>query len=287
MKLQDALQEFLTQLDADGRSHHTRRQYARHVRAFASWAATAGHDGSIETIDERMVAAFFVAPGAKQRADGGPRKATSANALRTSIRVFLGFAHRAGWTARNPARLLRRAICSGPPPRAITPDDLARLMAALDAGQTDADRRDRVLFRFLLESGTRIGSALNLAIEDLDLDGGFALLRGAKRGRDDRIVLAAGTMAMLRGWIGDRRDGLLFEGVGVRQAQRRLEIWLGRAGVTRRYSPHSFRHAFATMLYAKTGDVLLVKEALRHRSIASTLVYATCSAARVREAMGA
>jgi hypothetical protein len=39
-------------------------------------------------------------------------------------------------------------------------------------------------------------------------------------------------------------------------------------------------------LYQRTGDILLVKEALHHRSITSTLVYARADAERVRRAMG-
>jgi hypothetical protein len=36
-------------------------------------------------------------------------------------------------------------------------------------------------------------------------------------------------------------------------------------------------------IYERTGDILLVKEALRHRSIASTLVYARASEAKLRQ----
>ncbi|MCC7172994.1 MAG: tyrosine-type recombinase/integrase, partial [Planctomycetes bacterium] len=49
---------------------------------------------------------------------------------------------------------------------------------------------------------------------------------------------------------------------------------------------HALRHSFATSLYRRTGDVLIVKEALGHRSIASTLVYAQADEGRVRRAMG-
>ena len=50
-------------------------------------------------------------------------------------------------------------------------------------------------------------------------------------------------------------------------------------------SPHSLRATFATHLYHHTGDIFLVKEALHHRSIASTLVYAKPSEERLRRAL--
>ncbi|MBI5433295.1 MAG: tyrosine-type recombinase/integrase [Planctomycetes bacterium] len=65
---------------------------------------------------------------------------------------------------------------------------------------------------------------------------------------------------------------------------RRLELWLDRAGLPHR-GAHALRHSFATRLYQRTGDVLLVKEALGHRSVVSTLVYAQADEGRLRRAM--
>jgi site-specific recombinase XerD len=48
---------------------------------------------------------------------------------------------------------------------------------------------------------------------------------------------------------------------------------------------HGLRHSFATTLLARSGDLALVQAALRHRSIASTTVYARVGADRVRAAM--
>ena len=46
------------------------------------------------------------------------------------------------------------------------------------------------------------------------------------------------------------------------------------------------RHSFARDLYCRCRDVLLVKEALRHRSIVSTLVYAQVDEERLRRVVG-
>jgi site-specific recombinase XerD len=70
-----------------------------------------------------------------------------------------------------------------------------------------------------------------------------------------------------------------------RHAERRFRVWVEKAGI-RRASPHSLRHTFATKLYKRTGDVLLVREALCHRSISSTLIYARVDAERLRRVLG-
>jgi site-specific recombinase XerC len=72
-----------------------------------------------------------------------------------------------------------------------------------------------------------------------------------------------------------------------RHVQRRLDLWCRRAGIERHVKPHDLRHSFAIALYRRTRDLLLVQAALRHRSIASTTVYAKCDEDRVRAALGA
>jgi len=97
-------------------------------------------------------------------------------------------------------------------------------------------------------------------------------------------------VALLPEVVGDRRNGPVFAGrdggrLTARHAQRRFDAWLAKAGIRGRYSPHSLRHTFATGLYARTGDVLVVQAALGHRSITSTMGYARASAERVRAAV--
>ena len=47
MQIDEALGRFVRQLEADGRSPHTIRQYQRHVRSLARWTADVGHSGDV------------------------------------------------------------------------------------------------------------------------------------------------------------------------------------------------------------------------------------------------
>jgi len=51
-------------------------------------------------------------------------------------------------------------------------------------------------------------------------------------------------------------------------------MWLKRACIGRRITPHTFRHTLASRLLAHTGNLRLVQRALGHRSIISTVRYA-------------
>ena len=121
MKIDEALEKFLLQLQADGRSNHTRRQYARHVRLFADWARDVGACGDdIEQVDHEIVAKFLASDAANRSAHGGKKRATSSNCLRSSLKGFFGYLHRAGYIRKDPSRLVRRAVCSPPPPAATS-----------------------------------------------------------------------------------------------------------------------------------------------------------------------
>jgi site-specific recombinase XerD len=289
MHLDDALSRFLTQLEADGRSPHTIGQYRRHVRALGTWLPP-GRE--IEAVGHEDLARFLAAPVAKTRPDGASKKATSVNALRSSLKGFWGYVHRAGYVAADPSRLIRRAITGPPPPKTLSEDDQRRLLDALSKAEDDAGKRDHALFHLMLATGIRIGSALALDVEDVDLERGEIVLRKMKGDRQERIYLGREIREHLRRFIAGRATGPVFTAWGrrrlsARHVQRRFGEWLREAGIMRAASPHSCRHAFAMAVYARTRDILIVKEALRHRSLTSTMVYAKVCDEQVRRAVDA
>ncbi len=289
MKIEEALAKFQTQLEADGRSIHTRKQYGRHVRLLARWARDVGGCGDeLEKLGHEDVARFLSAPVATGRLRGGQKLATSANCLRSSLKGFFSYLHRAGFITHDPGRLIRRALCSPPPPKALSDDEQKRLLDVLAKATGPEAERDHALFHLMLASGIRLTSALEVDREDVDLDKSEIRLRHTKGDRPDVVFLGKAIVEHLGRYLAGRGASALFTGrdgerVTSRHVQRRLGQWLKAAGITRKASPHSLRHTFATKLYAKTSDILLVKEALRHRSIASTLIYARASEERLRQ----
>lgn len=290
MHLQAALQAFQLQLRADGRSEHTRKQYQRHVAALIAWLAKSGRPSAVGTVKPATVAEFFASDEARLSARGGAKKATSANAQRTSLRCFFRWAHEAGFAQTNAARLLRRARCAPPPPRALRDDEQKQLLAVLTAADGAEARRDEMLVRVLLGCGIRIGSALALDVADVDFAHGELSLRSTKGDRPTMAVLPSDVAKRLRRFVGDREDGPVFlageRRVSTRHMQRRLATWLAQAGITGK-SAHSLRHSFATRIYSKTGDLQLTQVALGHASIASTVIYARLDRRRLRAAVGA
>ncbi len=292
MQIEEALDRFLVQLEADGRSVHTRKQYSRHVRALALWLHQRDHGAILGEVRHEDVARFLASTGARTRPDGQPKRTGSANALKSSLRGFFAYAHSAGYATENATRLVRRARTAPPPPRGLSQADQERLLASINGAVGEEARRDGVLVRLMLATGLRLSSTLALDVADVDLERGELRVRRVKGGGQQLVPVPDAMRERLTAYVAERTVGALFQGctgrrLGHRQAQRRFSQWLERAGLTGRYSPHSLRHSFAMALYTKTADVLLVKEALGHRSIGSTLIYARCDQQRLREAVGA
>jgi site-specific recombinase XerC len=289
VKLQDALQGFLLQLQADGRSPHTIGQYRRHVTRLISWLVNTRRGTKVGDLTPDVVARFFANGAATDSCRGGPKKATSLNAMRTSIRCFCAHLHVAGLATANPARLLRRARCTPPPPKALHADEQRRLLKVLAEGTGLEAARDRVLVELLLGTGIRLGSALALDVGDVDFEHGEIALRTTKNNRPSTLIMPASVAKRLRAFLGDRTEGPVFlagsRRISMRHAQRRLGAWLTKAGVQGR-SAHSLRHTYATSLLARTGDLRLVQAAMGHASIVSTTIYTGVDQARLRAAVG-
>jgi integrase/recombinase XerC len=290
MQLQDALAAFQVQLRADGRSEHTRKQYERHARSMIDWLEDSGQPTKIDDVTPGVVAEFFASDSARLSARGGPKRASSANAQRTSIRCFLRWAHESGLVTANAARLLRRARCAPAPPKALHGDEQERLLKVLDEAIGAIAARDRLLVQLLLRTGIRIGSALALDVKDVDLAHGELTLRSTKNDNPATAVMPATLVTVLREFLGDRTTGPVFQAgtgrISMRHAQRRVSNWLNVAKVNGR-SVHSLRHTFACDLLARTGDLRLVQAAMNHRSIVSTTTYAQVGKDRLRAAVGA
>ena len=289
MLLAEAMDRFQVQLEADGRSSHTRHQYRRHLRVFAAWLATGRETPpEVDVVTPEAVARFLAAPVARLCANGTAKKATTANAIRTSVRVFTAYLHKAGYLSQDPGRLVRRAFTSGGPPKALSVNETDRLLATLEAAGTEGER-DFVLFHLLLATGIRLSAALGLRADDVDLAAGDIQIR-TKGDRIERVLLAPKIREHLEAYLSTHSAGFLFPGHGEapitrRHAHRLLRGWLKRAGIDRALSPHSLRHSFATTLYARTHDIALVQSALGHKSIASTLVYAKTNRDQLRAAL--
>src|SRR5690606_3501653 len=159
------------------------------ARSLIAWLADTGRPTEIDTITPSVIAEFFASDTARLSARGGAKRASSANAQRTSIRCWLRWAHESGLVVSNPARLLKRARSAPAPTRALHGDDQERLLKVLADATGHEAARDRMLVSMLLKTGVRIGSALALDVEDVHLAHGELTLRSTKNDNPATAVM--------------------------------------------------------------------------------------------------
>ena len=124
MHIQAALDHYLRQLAADGRSVHTQAQAKRQIGLLVAWLEAGGGPTDVAQLGHEDVARFLASATARKTATGGPRKPSSANVLRTMLRVFGRYLVDAGYAPTNVARLVRLARCGKRPPRALSDDEV-------------------------------------------------------------------------------------------------------------------------------------------------------------------
>jgi integrase/recombinase XerC len=161
----------------------------------------------------------------------------------------------------------------------VDKEDYSRLLKAMADPHDPLADRDRLIVEVLAGVGIRVSEVVGLNVCDVDLDNGRMTIH-AKGGHDDVRYVTQALCAQLRRHVAGRdAPGPLFTGsagrrLTTRHVARRLDMWLKRAGIDRRITPHTFRHTLASHLLAQTGNLRLVQRALGHRSIVSTVRYA-------------
>jgi integrase/recombinase XerD len=289
MRLREAAELLALQWRGDGRAENTIANYLRHLALLERWLTREGRSDDLAAIDHHTIALFLNSSDVRMSCRGGLRRTVSANAVRTSLRVAFAHFNDAGYVGHNAARLVRRARCSPPPPRGLSAGEIDRLMAALIAAQGVAARRDHLLIDVLLSTGIRVGNAVALDRDDIDLDRRVMNLRAVKGGNAGHVYFNVALKDHFVGHFAHRPPGAVFRNpsgarLSRRSAQRAVARWLARAGIDHG-SAHALRHSFATALLRQTNDVFLVQRALLHRSVASTIVYLSVADDRLRAAL--
>ncbi|MFH1312085.1 MAG: tyrosine-type recombinase/integrase, partial [Candidatus Eisenbacteria bacterium] len=240
MMLSTSIRRFDIQLQADGKSEHTRAAYLRDLHRFRTWLRK---DTGIAAIKPKTLAKFCASGSCSNR------RAISINHTKATLRVFFKFLMDAGHIRSNPARLIKNGRCQPKVPDHFTAAEARRFLCAIPAKDEPVSKRDRTMFTLLLQTGIRLGSMINLKVSDVDLGQRSMTIR-AKGNTAQTIYLNSTLRKVLRSYI--RATGLvptdpLFPSrngnhLSRRQVQLRFKHWLDKAGIERNLTVHSLRH---------------------------------------------
>jgi len=294
-ELEQALEEYLAHLAVErGLSEHTLAAYRRDLRRYAAYLRDRGRE-RLDDVAGNDVAEYVEV--LRTGSDGGrPLAVSSAGRAVVAVRGWHRFAVLEGRAAHDPSADVRAPAAARRLPKALSTEDVERLLEAASVGQGPVPLRDRALLELLYGTGARISEAVGLSADDLDLDGGTVRLFG--KGRRERVVpvgryaveaveasLVRARPLLARAGRGtsalflNQRGGPLSR----QSAWAVLQTAGARAGLGDRVSPHTLRHSFATHLLAGGADVRVVQELLGHASVTTTQIYTQVTVQAMRE----
>lgn len=181
-------------------------------------------------------------------------------------------------------------------PEYMTEDEINRFINAIDAYpfRKDSCAKNRAIIKMILYTGIRVSEAINLKMKDIIKDKDIYLLKIIGKGNKTRVVMIKSKHIKndLEEWLGKRdcKQDLLFcnkKGTPLTQAyiSRTVEKILLSAGIKKQKNgAHMLRHTFATLLYKKSKDLVLVQEALGHASLDTSRIYTHFDKERLHKA---
>jgi integrase/recombinase XerD len=206
----------------------------------------------------------------------------------TALRAFCHFLSAEGRCPRDLVAAIPKIACwrLSSLPRYLSAEDVERVVTAR-AADSSIGRRDRAILLLLARLGLRAGDIVQLRLADIDWEGGSISVSGKSR-RRTQLPLTQELGEALAAYLQDGRPRsdattvfvracVPFRAFASHQAVTSIvNRALRRAGVIRpsRGAAHLLRHSLATSLLRNGASLQDIAHVLRHRSIATTQIYA-------------
>ncbi len=201
----------------------------------------------------------------------------------SGIRAFFKFLLIEGEMDENPASLLESPKIGLKLPQVLSVAEIDRIIEAIDHSKPEG-HRNKAIIETLYGCGLRVSELVNLHITDIHEAEGFVVITG--KGNKQRLVPISGkALKEIDIYKAQRKhlphiynENILFLNRRGRKLTRAMIFTIikdlaARAGITKKISPHTFRHSFATHMVEAGADLRAVQEMLGHESILTTEIY--------------
>lgn len=291
--LDDARDDYLNHVRAErGLSANTVAAYRRDLARYLGFLAQRG----VTTVGE--VTPVEVTEFVRELSESQARSSVARHVV--SVRTFHQFCAEEGQAESNPAVEVSPPKLEQRLPKALTVDEVSRILDAPDRTEV-AGLRDAALLELLYGTGARVSEICGLDVDDLataltEPDAGIRLF--GKGGKERVVPLGSYAAKAVSDYLVRARPAfaqaakrhtpaLLLNQRGARLSRQSAWAVIQRAAekahVTADVSPHSLRHSFATHLLDGGADLRVVQELLGHSSVATTQIYTLVTIEHLRE----
>lgn len=224
-------------------------------------------------------------------------EASSQARLISGLRAFYKFLLVEDLSDEDPSELLEGPRLRRKMPEVLSVHEIQAMLSVIDLSDP-LGARNRAIVEVLYACGLRVSELVNLKITNLFLEAGFLKVIG-KNDKERLVPIGGEAVKHLRIYLEHVR------GEGARNIRSGHEnyVFLNRrgarltrvmvfyiikelaekAGITKKISPHSFRHSFATHLVEGGADLKAVQDMLGHESITTTEIYTHLDAEYLKE----
>jgi integrase/recombinase XerD len=282
------IQQFLDNLWLEkGLSQNTLESYGGDLRTFAAWLD--GNGKSIISVRRKDILSYLsyrMARGLKSRST-----ARTLSCLRSLYRYLL----RENRITEDPTLQIANPKLGRPLPATLSERDVENLLAAPNL-DTLVGFRDRTMLEVLYACGLRVSELVNLKLTEINLRQGVIRIVG--KGSKERLVpLGEEAISWITRYLAECRNALLKQNLNqdivfpsnrgspmTRQAfWYRIKDHARTAGIQKKLSPHTLRHAFATHLLNHGADLRVVQLLLGHSDLSTTQIYTHVAQQRMKE----
>jgi len=281
MELDKLKREFLEYLEIEkGRSLKTIANYERYLNRFIDFSGV----NRPKDIDDENVRRFRLWLNRQPGVESELKKNTQ-NYHLIALRVFLKYLEKRGVTSL-AATKIELAKVQARELDLIGPEDLARLLVAPE-GSNEKALRDKAILELLFSTGLRVSELCNLNHDSVNLNKDEFSVRG--KGEKVRLVfLSSEAKSAVKTYLNKRTDmeEAMFinlknkannndssDRLTPRSVERIIKFYAIKVGISKKVTPHTLRHSFATDLLQNGADIRSVQMMLGHSSISTTQIY--------------
>lgn len=270
-----------------GLSENTLKAYRSDLEKFAVWLSRQGR--SLTAVRREDVLRYL-----SDRMDRGLKGRSTARCL-SCLRALYRYLLREHEVAEDPTLRVDNPRLGRPLPDSLTEQDVEKLLAAPDIA-TLIGLRDRTMLEVLYACGLRVSELTSLRLNDINMRQGVIRIVG--KGSKERLVpMGEEAIAWLTRYQRDARNELLKNNLvedivfpsnrGSRMTRQtfwhRIKAHARQAGISKKLSPHTLRHAFATHLLNHGADLRVVQLLLGHSDLSTTQIYTHIAQHRMQE----
>lgn len=180
-------------------------------------------------------------------------------------------------------------------PTVLAPEEIESILSSPVTDYTSL--MEVTMFNIFYSTGCRLSEVMGMKIPDIDFANRRVIVTG-KGNKQRYVFLTKRAVAMLESYLPQRaqvleeldksdEQTLLINAKGkqlpLSTVHSIFDKYSARLGLTKKFTPHVFRHTFASHLIDNDSDIRVVQLLLGHESIGTTQIYTHVTGKRLEE----